>query len=63
LETPGFSAEWTISRPESVTAVLNLRLITSGGSSMSTVPWGVPPVVDIFFSGSCRSITREPVSG
>ena len=27
------------------------------------VPFGLPPVVDIFFSGSCRSRTRAPTVG
>ena len=30
---------------------------------MSTVPFAVPPVVDIFFVGSCRSMIRAPTSG
>ena len=49
--------------PESVTARLNLRRMTSGSSSTSTVPCSLPPVVDILRSGSCRSRTRAPTSG
>jgi len=62
FEIPGLSGERTTSRPESVTAVLNFRRIVSGGSRTSTVPCGVPPVVDIFFSGSWRSMIRAPTS-
>ena len=51
------------SRPESVTADLNFLRITSGGSTISTVPCAVPPVVDILFCGSCRSMIRAPSSG
>ncbi len=51
------------SRPESVTAERILRVTTSAGSVRSRVPWGVPPVVDIFRVGSWRSITRPPVPG
>jgi len=60
---PGLSSARRTSRPESVTAVLNLRRITSGSSSSTTVPCSVPPVVDIFFVGSCRSMIRAPTSG
>src|SRR5437667_450186 len=52
FEIPGLSGERTTSRPEAVTALLNFFRIVSGGARTSTVPWAVPPVVDIFFSGS-----------
>ena len=43
---PGFSSgAWRTSVPESVTAVLNLRRISSGGSVMRTTPCGAPRVV------------------
>ena len=60
---PGLSSPRRTSRPESVTAVLNFFRITSGSSSSSTVPCGVPPVVDIFSSGSWRSMIRAPDLG
>ena len=49
---PGLSGARRTSEPESVTADLNFFLITSGGSTISTVPCGVPPVVDILPDGS-----------
>jgi hypothetical protein len=51
------------SRPESVTAERIFLATTSGGSITSTVPCGVPRVVDILLPGSCRSITRSPLAG
>ena len=61
--TPGLSSPRRTSLPESVTADWTFLRITSGGSSISSVPCGVPPVVDIFFVGSCRSMIRAPISG
>ena len=61
--TPGLSSPRRISLPESVTALLTFFRIVSGGSSMRSVPCAVPPVVDIFFAGSCRSMIRAPTSG
>jgi hypothetical protein len=46
-----------------VTARLNLRSITAGSSSTSTVPWGESSDFDILLVGSCRSITRAPAGG
>ena len=63
LETPGFSGERSISRPESVTALLSFLTIASGSSSTYTVPCSEPPVVDILLVGSCRSMIRAPISG
>ncbi len=64
FETPGLpSGSCRTSRPESVTALLIFFRTTSGGSAISTVPCAVPPVVDIFFSGSWRSMIRAPISG
>ncbi len=59
---PALSGLWRISRPESVTADLNFLMIAAGSSVTYTVPAGVPPVVDIFFSGVCRSMIRAPTS-
>ncbi len=61
--TPALSGPRRTSEPESVTALFTFLRITSGGSSRSSVPCGVPPVVDIFFAGSWRSMIRAPVSG
>ena len=63
FETPGLSSPPPHLRPESVTAERNFFLISSGSSSRRTVPCAVPPVVDIFFVGSCRSMIRAPTSG
>ena len=63
LVTPGLSSPRRTSRPESVTAERNFLRIASGSSSSRTVPCGVPPVVDIFFVGSCRSMMRAPDLG
>ncbi len=60
---PGLSGARRTSLPESVTALLTFLVITFGSSSTSTVPCGVPPVVDILFSGSCRSMIRAPTFG
>ncbi len=51
LETPGFSGERPISRPESVTALLNFLRIAAGSSSTYTVPCSEPLVVDILRGG------------
>ena len=61
--TPGLSSPRRTSPPESVTALRTFLRIVSGGSSSSSVPCGVPPVVDIFLVGSCRSMIRAPISG
>ena len=61
--TPGLSGARRTSEPESVTAERNFFRIVSGSSSSFTVPCGVPPVVDILFVGSCRSMIRAPTSG
>ncbi len=61
--TPGLSGERTISFPESVTALPSFLRIVFSSSRTRTVPDGVPPVVDIFRSGSCRSMIRAPTSG
>ena len=61
---PGFSSgAYRTSDPESVTALLIFFATTSGLSAIRTVPCAVPPVVDIFFSGSRRSMILAPVSG
>ena len=60
---PSLPSPRRTSRPESVTAERTFLATTSGGSITSTVPCGVPPVVDILRVGSCRSITRPPVLG
>src|SRR5204862_355332 len=60
FEIPGFSSRsWRTSVPESVTPLLNFFTIVSGGSSTPTVPCAVPPVVDIFFVASPRSLLRR----
>ena len=61
--TPGLSGAARTSRPESVTAEPTFLRIVFSSSSTSTVPCSVPPVVDIFRSGSCRSMIRAPTSG
>ena len=61
--TPGLSSARRTSLPESVTAERNFLRIVSGSSSSLTVPCGVPPVVDILFVGSWRSMIRAPTSG
>jgi hypothetical protein len=48
---------------ESVTARLNFFSIAFGSSRTYTVPSAVPPVVDIFRVGSCRSMIRAPTAG
>ena len=63
LAMPSLPSPRRTSRPESVTAERIFLATTSGGSLSSTVPWGVPPVVDILLVGSCRSITRPPLEG
>ena len=60
---PSLPGPCRTSRPESVTALLTFFRSTSGSSSISTVPCAVPPVVDIFFDGSCRSMIFAPNSG
>ncbi len=47
----------------SVTARLTFLVIVSGGSSMSTVPWGESTDFDILRVGSWRSITRAATVG
>ena len=62
--TPGLSDPRRTSRPESVTAVLNFRRITSASSSIRTTPCASGgELVDIFAVGSCRSMIRAPTSG
>ena len=60
---PSLPSPRRTSRPESVTAERIFLATTSAGSVSSTVPWGLPPVVDIFLVGCWRSITRPPVDG
>ena len=60
---PALSGPRTTSLPESVTAERNFLTMTSGSSRTSTVPCGLPPVVDIFFSGTWRSMIRAPTAG
>jgi len=60
---PSLPSPRRTSRPESVTALLIFFRTTSGSSSMSTVPCAVPPVVDIFFVGSWRSMIFAPSFG
>ena len=61
--TPGFSGRRRISVPESVTALFTFFRTVSGSSRTNTVPGSVPPVVDIFRSGSWRSMIRAPTCG
>ena len=63
FEIPALSGARRTSVPESVTALLTFFSTVFGSSSRSTVPLGVPPVVDIFDSGSWRSMIRAPTSG
>ena len=60
---PGLPRARRTSLPESVTALFTFFVTVSGESSTNTVPCGVPPVVDIFEVGSCRSMIRAPTSG
>jgi hypothetical protein len=63
LAMPSLPSPRRTSRPESVTAERTFLATVSGGSMTSTVPCGVPRVVDIFRVGSCRSMTRWPLAG
>ena len=54
---------YLLENPESVTAVLNFLRMTSGGSTIRTMPCSAPRVVDIRRSGSCRFLIRAPTSG
>ena len=63
FETPGLSGARRISLPESVTAERNFLATVAASSSTYTVPWTLPPVVDILRSGDCRSMIRAPTSG
>ena len=56
LDTPGLLiSSKTISRPESVTADLILRILIAGSSSSSMMPVGEDSDLLILLSGSARS--------
>ena len=66
LATPGLlstSKRTQRSVSESVTAFLNLRMMSSGRSSRYTVPLGSLSDLDILFSGEERLMTRAPTVG
>ena len=60
---PGLSGARTTSLPESVLRALELLRDRVGLVVDVDEPGSVPPVVDIFASGSCRSMIRAPTSG